>query len=174
MAKGVSLAEAMAAQTLGTFEGKDERRAGVEIPSVAGGLRKAMKIQPRRMSQGDRGYIAFEYVVEKIKHNPIDKENPAGDQERVHVLGVEGVTFIESDLVESEVEKQKERIAEAEAAKKKADLEAKGVHELGDAVPEAGTIKVGAKKAAPKKAAAARKARGRRGPKVVDDAGIGE
>lgn len=116
MAKGSTLEEALAAVKLGSFEGKDERRAGVEIPSVAGGLRKAMKIQPRTMRQGERGYIAFEYIVEKIKHNPIDKDNPAGDQERVHVLGVEGVTFIDSELVKTEIEEQKAKIAEAERA----------------------------------------------------------
>lgn len=161
---GATLAEAMAAQKLGEFEGKDERRAGVEIPSVAGGLRKAMKIQPRRMQQGERGYIAFEYVVEKIKHNPIDKDNPTGDQERVHVLAVEGVTFIDSDTVKSAIDTQKEAV-------RKAEQEAKGVHELGDAVPDAGTITVGSPQAGdesgdkpPKRA----RARGQRKPK--DDA----
>ncbi len=127
---GVSLAEAVASQKLGTFEGKDERRAGVEIPSVAGGLRKAMKIQPRRMKQGERGYIAFEYVVEKIKHVPIDMDAPTGDQERIHVLGVEGVTFIDSDLVKESIEQMKEALAEAER-------QASGNVNLDDAIKEA-------------------------------------
>lgn len=130
MAKTSTLAEALAAQKLGDFEGKDERRAGVEIPSVAGGLRKAMKIQPRRMAQGERGYIAFEYIVEKIKHSPIDPDQPAGDQERIHVLGVEGVTFIDDDLVKEAIAAQKEALAAAER-------EASGHVNLDDALAEA-------------------------------------
>lgn len=134
MAKGVSLQEAMSAQTVGRFEDKDIRRTSVEIPGVAGGLRKAMKIEPRMMAQGETGYIAIEYVVEKVRHEPIDSDAPAGDQERVHILRAVGSTFVDADLVREHVDATK-------AAIKKAEMEAKGVHELfegGEQSPQAG------------------------------------
>lgn len=123
--EGVTLAEALASAKLGEFEGADVRRAGVEIPNVAGGLRKAMKIQPLILHQGDRGWIAFEFVVEKIKFDPIDKDNPAGDQERIHVLSAEGVTFVDGALVADAIKQQKEAIQLAEE-------EAKGIMRLPD------------------------------------------
>jgi hypothetical protein len=160
MAKGTTATEAKAATVIGTFEGKDIRRTSVEIPGVAGGLQKAMKIDPRVMKQGERGYIALEYVVEKIRHDPIDKDAPAGDQERVHIFQVEGSAFVDGTLVKQSVEEQKDKL-------RKLDDERKGRTQL----PDAGTITVGAKKAPAKKAAAKKKAapakasaRGRRTP----------
>lgn len=157
---GATRTEAEAARVIGTFEDKDIRRTSVEIPGVAGGLQKAMKIDPRVMKQGERGYIALEYVVEKIRHDPIDKDAPAGDQERVHILQVEGSAFIDGALVKQSIETQKEKV-------RKLDDEKKGRTQL----PDTGTISVGgkktpAKKAAAKKAAPAKAAaRGRRSPK---------
>lgn len=134
MSKAGSLAEALASTVLGEFEGKDVRRAGIEIPNIAGGLRKAMKIQPRVMRQGERGWIAFEYVVDKIKFEPIDGDNPGGDQERIHVLVAEGATFVTEELVGDAIQEQKEAI-------KKAEEEAKGIMRLGDDPPSESTDK---------------------------------
>lgn len=120
---GSTLAEALAAVVLEQFEGKDVRRAGVEIPNVAGGLRKAMKIQPRTMKQGERGMIAFEYIVQKVRFEPIDKDAPGGDQERIHVLMAEGATFVDAEVVAEAIKAQKELIAKAEE-------EAKGIQRL--------------------------------------------
>lgn len=120
---GATLAEALAAVVLEKFEGKDVRRAGVEIPNVAGGLRKAMKIQPRTMKQGDRGMIAFEYVVQKVRFEPVDKDAPGGDQERIHVLMAEGATFVDAEVVAEAIKAQKELI-------QKAEEEAKGIQRL--------------------------------------------
>lgn len=132
---GSTLAEALAAQVLEQFEGKDVRRAGVEIPNVAGGLRKAMKIQPRTMRQGDRGMIAFEFIVDKVKFFPIDKDNPAGDQERIHVLIAEGATFVDAEVVADAIKAQKEMIRKAEEEAKgiqSLDLDGKGSAQDGD------------------------------------------
>lgn len=151
---GSTQAEAMAAVVLGKFEGKDVRRTGVEIPSVAGGLRKAMKTQPRVMKQGERGYIAFEYVVDKVKFYPIDDDAPTGDQERIHILGVEGVTFVNDDLVKAAIEEQKEALA-------KAERDASGKQNLDDALEDAENEKAKAKTGS---------GRGRRGGKPAADA----
>lgn len=155
--EGASLAEALAAVVLEKFEGKDVRRAGVEIPNVAGGLRKAMKIQPRTMKQGERGMIAFEYIVQKVRFEPIDKDAPGGDQERIHVLMAEGATFVDAEVVAEAIKAQKELIAKAEE-------EAKGIQRL-DGMDGSGSPQDSAQ------AGDRPKGRGRRGPiSAVPDA----
>jgi len=156
MAKGATVSEAMSAVKVGEFEGKDIRRTSVEIPGVAGGLRKAMKIDPRVMKQGETGYIAIEFEVDKVRHDPLDKDSPAGDQERVHILKAIGATFIDGASVKKAVDDMKDKV-------RKLDDEKKGRTQI--PFPEGGTgKKAPAKKAAAKKKAAPAKAsaRGRR------------
>lgn len=107
---------------LDDFEGKSVRRAGVEMPAAAGGLRDALKVNPRQMLQGESGYLIVEFVVQKIKHEPIDKDEPAGDQERVHVLDIKGVTFADDGPLVSQLAEQvqtsRDRIKRAKDAAK--------------------------------------------------------
>lgn len=96
---------------LPAFEGHAVRRAGIEIPNAAGGLREAMKISPEAIKQGERRYVVLEVVCQKVRHEPIDSEAPAGDQARIHVLMAEAATFVDEDLVREQLDKQKARIA---------------------------------------------------------------
>lgn len=96
---------------LPAFEGHSVTQAGIEIPNAAGGLREAMKIQPEAIKQGERRYVVLEVVCQKVRHEPIDRERPAGDQARVHVLMAEAATFVDHDLVREQLDKQKARIA---------------------------------------------------------------
>lgn len=95
------------------FEGQDVRRASIEIPNAAGGLRDAMKIDPQEFHQGEEIYIVLKCVVQKVRFEPIDKADPSGDQNRVHVFNAEEATFVDADLVAEHVAAQTERIARA-------------------------------------------------------------
>lgn len=103
---------------LGTFEGAPVTRAGVEIPSAAGGLREAMKVEPRILHQGDEGYLVIKYVVQKVRFDPLKKDEPDGDQERVHVLQAESATFIADELVEKRMAEHEEKVARHREAEK--------------------------------------------------------
>lgn len=97
--------------TLPAFEGHAVRRAGIEIPNAAGGLREAMKIDPQVIRQGERRFVVLEVVCQKVRHEPIDAEQPGGDQSRVHVLSAQAATFVDEDLVRDHLDAQKARIA---------------------------------------------------------------
>lgn len=92
---------------------------GVEMPNAAGGLQEAMKFDPVEWHQGDEQFIVLRGAVRKIRHEPIDKELPDGDQRRVHILHVDEAFPIDASYVEDYVAEQRERI-------KKARDEAKG------------------------------------------------
>jgi hypothetical protein len=100
-------------ETLTQFEGMDVRRASIEIPNAAGGLRDAMKIDPQEFHQGEEIYIVLKCVVQKVRFEPIDKADPSGDQNRVHVFNAEEATFADAELVADHVAAQTERIARA-------------------------------------------------------------
>lgn len=114
---GVELAQALAdTSSLTAFEGKAVRQVGVEIPGVAGGLREAMKIEPQQFSQGEEGYIVLHWKCAKVRFEPIDKDDPAGDQRRVHVFAVDEAAIIDGDVVADHLAAQRERIELAKEA----------------------------------------------------------
>lgn len=92
------------------FEGKDVRQSGVEMPGAAGGLKAAMKVDPQEFHQGDKVWIAIEGTIAKVRFEPIDKEDPGGDQRRVHVVAVEGATFVDEAVVGEQIRIMNERI----------------------------------------------------------------
>lgn len=98
---------------LSPFEGKQVLQVGIEIPGAAGGLRDAVKIEPQEFTHGERVFVAMECIVVKVRHEPIDKEEPDGAQRRVHVFGVEGATIVEESVVGSHIADQVERIRRA-------------------------------------------------------------
>lgn len=104
---------------VGAFEGKTVVAVGLEIPGVSGGLQKALRTEPREFHQGDTVYAVFELVTQKVRFQPIDRDNPGGPQERVHVFTATEATFVDGGLVADHLEKQ--RIKNEEAA---------GVHRL--------------------------------------------
>lgn len=114
-----ALRDALAAPLvdLSPFEGLPVRRSAIEIPGAAGGLRDAMKIDPQEFHKGERVFVVLECEVAKIRFDPIDKAEPAGDQARVHVFNVEAATIVDESLVKQQLDEQRERI---EAAKRHA------------------------------------------------------
>lgn len=96
------------------FEGLPVRQVGIEVPGVAGGLRDAIKIDPQEFHQGDEGYLTLRWKVGKVRFEPIDKEDPAGDQRRVHVFNVLSAAIVDGEQpAATALEDQKRRIEEA-------------------------------------------------------------
>lgn len=116
------------------FEGLPVVSAGIEIPGAAGGLRDAMKVEPRAWHQGDRCYVLLECDVAKVRHDPIEQGEYNGPQRRVHILNALGGTIMEPDLAKPAIDAQHERIT-------KAREEALGIQRLTDDTgqPAAGT-----------------------------------
>ncbi len=105
------------------FEGLPVVQVGIEIPGAAGGLREAVKIEPQEFTHGQTVHVALECVVSKVRHEPIDKDDPSGPQRRVHVFAVAGATIVEESVVGQQIADQRERI-------KRATEEASGILRL--------------------------------------------
>lgn len=99
------------------FEGLPVRQVGLEIPGAAGGLRDPLRVDPQEWHKGDRLYVVMELQVSKVRFDSIDKDDPGGDQRRVHITEVLGAAIVERELIATALEEQKRRVdAAAEAA----------------------------------------------------------
>lgn len=101
---------------LGTFEGSPVTKAGITIPGLAGGLRDAMRIDPEAFRKGERLFVVAECTVIDVDMEAIDKDDPAGDQRRVHTLGVEAATIVEREVVAEALDRHRERLQVAKDA----------------------------------------------------------
>ena len=111
---------------LSDFEGKAVRQVGIEIPGAAGGLRDSLRVDPQEFHQGDTVYVVLECPVQKVRFDPIDKDEPGGDQRRVHVFGTAGAAIVDRELVAEALAEQKRRVtlaAEAAAGVGRLDID---------------------------------------------------
>lgn len=92
------------------FEGKAVTEVGIEIRNVAGGLQDAVKFTPVEWEQGDEHFIVLRCLVKEIDHEPVDKDDYAGDQRRVHVLHAAEAFPIAAKYVEDAVAAKREEI----------------------------------------------------------------
>lgn len=116
-----TLEQALLNTELTPFENKAVRQVGLEAPSASGGLRESMRIDPVELQQGDRVVTIMEHVVAKVRFEPIDKDDPGGDQRRVHVLTTETAAIATGELVamvRTQLAAQADRIKAARAAAK--------------------------------------------------------
>lgn len=116
-----TLEQALLNTELTPFEGKAVRQVGLEAPSAGGGLRESMRIDPVELHQGDMVVTIMEHRVAKVRFEPIDKDDPGGDQRRVHVLTTETAAIASGelvDLVRSQLAVQADKIKAARAAAK--------------------------------------------------------
>lgn len=104
---------AVSVRQLSEFDGKSVRQAGVEIPGAAGGLQAAMKVDPQEFRQGERVVVALECIVQKIRHEPIDKDDPHGDQRRVHIFKVDNAAIIEEGIAREALDRQRDSVRRA-------------------------------------------------------------
>lgn len=98
------------------FEGLAVRQVGIEIPGAAGGLRDPLRIDPQEWHKGDRLYVVMELQVAKVRFDSIDKDDPAGDQRRVHITDVIGTAIVDRELVAEALAEQKRRVELAKEA----------------------------------------------------------
>lgn len=108
---------------LSEFEGSPVVAVGVEMPRAAGGLQEAMKFQPVEWHKGDEQFVVLRGTVGKIRFDLMDKEEPDGDQMRVHVLDVHEAFPISAEYVADYVTQKREQV-------RKAKEEAEGVMSL--------------------------------------------
>lgn len=101
---------------LSDFEGLSVRQVGIEIPGAAGGLRDPLRIDPQEWHKGDRLYVVMELQVSKVRFDSIDKDDPAGDQRRVHITEVLGTAIVDRELVGEALAEQKRRVELAKEA----------------------------------------------------------
>jgi hypothetical protein len=100
------------------FEGKAVAEVAVEIPNVAGGLNRAMPVDPVVVTQGDEFYIVAKVEAAKIRHEPIEKDEPGGMQRRVQIAPAVMVGVATGKLVDDVaafLDAQQRRIDEHEA-----------------------------------------------------------
>lgn len=103
---------------LSDFEGLSVRQVGIEIPGAAGGLRDPLRIDPQEWHKGERLFVVFELQVSKVRFDSIDRDDPAGDQRRVHITDVIGSAIVDRELVSEALAEQKRRVDAAEEAAK--------------------------------------------------------
>lgn len=119
-----------AAPALSDFEGERVLGAGIEIPSAAGGLREAMKIEPQEFHGGQRLYVVLECVVDKLRHDPVVADGERVGWRRIHIMAAENATFVDGDLVRTHLEDQAKRLADAREAAKRDQEKDQGVARL--------------------------------------------
>lgn len=98
---------------LADFEGLPVTAAAVEIPSAGGGLRDALRVDPVELHKGETVFIVLRCEVGKVRFDPIEADEPAGAQRRVHVLSTNAATIVDGDTVADALAAQAERIAKA-------------------------------------------------------------
>lgn len=109
-----SVAAAMAdTSALHDFDGKPVLGTGIVVTNAGDGLSQAMKVEPKELHQGDEVFIVIRGIVQKVRFEPIDKDEPAGAQRRVHVVKGGTATLVDGDLVKSHLDEQAARIREA-------------------------------------------------------------
>lgn len=115
MAKGKSLADALSASTanLGKFEGAEVLGVGIEIPSAAGGLRDALRIDPLVMHRNEERLVLLRCTVGKIRFDPVKDTKGVT---RVHVLDTSEATIVDGEVFEEALAAQRTRIEEARQA----------------------------------------------------------
>lgn len=123
------------------FEGLPVIQSKIEIPNAAGGLRDAMKIEPRAWRKGDTAFVLMETVVGKVRFDPVT-DDETGPQARVHVLHAVAGTVLAPDVAKTWIDEQKDRIMkareEALGIQQVAELNADGspATGMGDVAPD--------------------------------------
>lgn len=103
---------------LSKFDGLDVLATGVALTGAGDGLSKALAIDPVELHQGDEVYVLTKAIVQKVRFEPIDKDNPRGPQRRVHMLRAGTATIVDPDFAKGKIEDQERLIREAQEAAK--------------------------------------------------------
>lgn len=119
------------AKKLDDYMGQPVTAAGIEFSgSIAAGLGTSHDTEPIVVPFGERRYIVLEVMGMKHRHEPVDKDEPGAELKLVNVLSVDTTLFVDRKVVGNVVAEHKKLEAERAAAQKKADEEAKGIHQF--------------------------------------------
>jgi hypothetical protein len=91
---------------LEVYEGKDVVSTGVAIRNTGHGLEETMRTEPTLLHHGEKVYVLIECDVEKVRYDPVDKDNRGGEQTRVHMLVAGTSTFLDAEQARGAIEKQ--------------------------------------------------------------------
>ena len=81
--------------TLAPFEGREVLSCGVEVPSVAGGLRESVDVDPIEIHHGDQGVLVLRWRCKKVRFDGVkDTEG----LRRVAVLDVLAAAFADDEF----------------------------------------------------------------------------
>lgn len=94
------------------FEGLEVIGSRIEIRNIAGGLREAMDVAPIELHQGDEFDITLRCKTRGIRHDPAEKDEPDGQQYRVHIADASRAVIVDQSLAAAEFDAQAERIAQ--------------------------------------------------------------
>lgn len=100
--------------TLGRFEKRDVKNAGMEIPGAAGGLREPLRVSPVELHLDETCVVIMKLAVEKIRFDPV-KDDEDRRVTRVHVMRVVESSFVDESVVASILEETRKRIEEQRA-----------------------------------------------------------
>lgn len=102
-----------------TADGLPVVATDLELRGVGGGLSKPLRVDPQLFQQGQRVIVSYEAVVRSHRFDPTDKEEPDGDQARVHIAYAE-VAIVRpatgKGQLEGELKKMREQIKRADEA----------------------------------------------------------
>lgn len=120
-------------EDLGAFEGVPVEGVAIVIPSVAGGLVEPMKVEPVVLHAGDEAWVVFHLRAGEIRHTP--RRSKEDDSvilgfTRVQRLDVLNATFVDEDLVSSQLASMAARVAERKEAAKLAKERNVGVQRV--------------------------------------------
>lgn len=117
MAKGVSLAEALATPlNLTSHDGKMVIATTVAITNAGDGLSKAMKIKPVELHHGQEVCIVLRGRVGPIEYVPTDTDDPNSPLVRKQKIRAGTATLVDEALVKTVLDEQELAIKAAEDA----------------------------------------------------------
>lgn len=117
-----------------SFDGKQVVGSEVRITKAGDGLSDALELNPKEYPHGSRVRVVLEGVVSQVNYRPPKKGDVDNTLVRVHTITTEAIAeaLDASVSVSAVLEHAGDVAREAAEARKKAELEASGIYELGD------------------------------------------
>lgn len=91
------------------FEGLPVVRTSIALTNAGDGLSESMKVAPAEFHVGDEAILVIRGACTKVTFRPIDKDDPTGDQERVHTFKAGTATLGDPDQLSGQLNMQAEK-----------------------------------------------------------------
>lgn len=93
-------------ESLGTFDGKPVKRTSLIVRKTGDGLSKAMETDPQIIHSGERRFVLYEIIGDKIRHDPIDNGMAWC---RVHITNADTVALVDEEFARDAIEQQRDK-----------------------------------------------------------------